>query len=160
MSPVAQSLEGFLPSTLQAEYPFSCLSITSEPMWGSIYWPAVLSSTDGKPLLNASCTVECLISLHVLGAEWSRAPGTWQTQELVTRAGEWFWNLQKGFGCHILFLMEYPINSYFLLLMTPHSVDSIFWNVSFNLSHSLSFNHLRNLKKVVCVSVCLAKMWC
>ena len=68
---LTQSLESFLLSTLQAEYPFSCLSITPEPMWGSIYWAAVLSCTDGKFLLNASCTVESLISLHFLGAEQS-----------------------------------------------------------------------------------------
>ena len=37
--------------------------------------------------------------------------------------------------------------------MTSHSVDSIFWNVSFNLSLSLNFSHLKNLKKVVCVCV-------
>jgi len=40
-------------------------------MWGSIYWAAVLSCTDGKFLLSASCTVESLISLHFLGAEQS-----------------------------------------------------------------------------------------
>ena len=40
--------------------------------------------------------------------------------------------------------------------MTPHSVDSIFWNVSFNLSHNVNFSHLRNLKKLcVCVCVCV-----
>ena len=39
--------------------------------------------------------------------------------------------------------------------MTSHSVDSIFWNVSFNLSLSLNFSHLKNLKKVVCVCVCV-----
>lgn len=41
-----------------------------------------------------------------ISLEQSRAPGTWQTQELVTRARGWFCNLQKGFGCHILFWME------------------------------------------------------